>query len=60
LIETTISPSADFDSPRKNHSLETRPGGSIQDPADPGLELGRVEEKIEEGNTRCDLADLAS
>jgi len=26
LIETTISPSADFDSPRKNHSFEARPG----------------------------------
>ena len=26
------------------------------DPADPGLEPGRVEEKTGEGNTRCDLA----
>jgi len=36
------------------HSFETRPGGSTRDPADPGLELGRVEEKIGEGKTWCD------
>ena len=31
-----------------NHNFETRPGRSIWNPVDPGLELGRVEEKIEE------------
>jgi hypothetical protein len=31
-----------------NHSFETR------DSADPGLEPGRVDKKIEEGKTRCD------
>jgi hypothetical protein len=29
------------------------------DPADPGLELSRVEEKIEEKKTRCDPIDPA-
>ena len=31
-----------------DYSFET------QDPVNPGLELNRVEEKIEEGKTRCD------
>jgi len=39
-----------------NHSFETRPGGSTRDLADPGLEPGRVKEKIRERKTRCDLA----
>jgi len=30
------------------HSFKTRPGGSTQDPAYPGLELSRVEEKTGE------------
>jgi hypothetical protein len=38
------------------HSFETRSGESTWDPADPGLELGRGEEKIEEGKNRCDPA----
>jgi hypothetical protein len=38
------------------HSFETQPGGSIWDPVDPGLEPGRIEEKIEKGKTRCDPA----
>jgi len=38
------------------HSFETRSGKSTWDSADPGLELGRVEEKIEEGKNRCDPA----
>jgi hypothetical protein len=29
-----------------NHSFKTRPGESTRDPFDPGLELGRVYEKI--------------
>jgi hypothetical protein len=33
------------------HSLETRPGGSTRYPTNPGLEPGRVEEKIREGKT---------
>jgi len=35
-------------------SFETRPGGSTRDPADPGPEPGRVDEKTGEGKTRCD------
>jgi hypothetical protein len=35
-----------------DHSFETRPSGSIRDPADPRLEPGRVEEKIEKEKTR--------
>jgi hypothetical protein len=31
-----------------------------RDPADPELEPGRVEEKIEKVMTRCDLADLVT
>ena len=31
-----------------------RPGGSTRDPTDPGLEPGRVEEKMREEKTRCD------
>jgi hypothetical protein len=38
------------------HNFETRLGGSTWDPANPGLEPGRVEEKMGEGKTRCDLA----
>jgi hypothetical protein len=38
------------------HSFETRSGESTWDPADPGLELGRGEEKIEKGKNRCDPA----
>jgi hypothetical protein len=34
-------------------------GGSTRDSADPGLEPGRIEEKIGEGTTRCDPADPA-
>jgi hypothetical protein len=34
----------------------TWPGGSIWDPTNPGLEPGRVEEKIEKVMTRCDPA----
>jgi hypothetical protein len=36
------------------HSFETQPGGSIWDLVDPGLEPGRVEEKIEKEKTQCD------
>jgi len=35
-------------------------GGSTRDSVDPGLEPGRVEEKIGEGTTRCDPADPAT
>jgi len=38
------------------YSFETQPGGSIQDPANPKLELGQVEEKIGKFMTRCDPA----
>ena len=44
-------------------SIVLKPGwldGSIRDPADsadPELELGQVEEKIEEEKTWCDLVD---
>jgi len=33
--------------------------GPARDPADSGLEPGRVEEKSGEGKTRCDPADTA-
>jgi hypothetical protein len=33
--------------------------GPARDPGDPGLEPSRVEEKMREGKTRCDPADLA-
>jgi hypothetical protein len=33
-----------------------RPGESTREPANPGLELGRVEEKTGEEKTRCDPA----
>ena len=36
---------------------QVRPNGSTQDPADPRLEPGQVEEKIEEGKTRRDPVD---
>jgi len=39
------------------HSFETRPDGSTQDPADSRLEPGRVQEKIGEEKTWCDLVD---
>jgi hypothetical protein len=39
------------------HSFETRPGGSTRDPAESRLEPGRVQEKIGEEKTRCDLVD---
>jgi hypothetical protein len=39
-----------------NYSFETRPGRSTWDLADPGLESGRVEEKIEERKIRRDPA----
>jgi len=41
-------------------SIELKPGPTrrlIWDPADPGLEPGRVEKKTEKGKTRCDPAD---
>jgi hypothetical protein len=41
---------------KKKYSSETRSRGSTWDPADPGLKPGRVEEKMGEGKTRCDLA----
>jgi len=36
------------------HSFKTRPDGSTRDPADPGLELSRVEEKTGKEKTLCD------
>jgi hypothetical protein len=36
------------------YSFKIRPGGSTRDPADPGLESGRVEEKTGKEKTRCD------
>jgi hypothetical protein len=36
-------------------TIVLKPGGSIRDPVSPGLELGRVEEKIEKEETRSDL-----
>jgi hypothetical protein len=39
------------------YSFETRPGGSIRDPADLRLKLDQVEEKTGEGKTRRDPAD---
>jgi len=36
----------------KNHSFKTWSGGSTRDSIDPGLELDRVEEKIEKEKTR--------
>jgi hypothetical protein len=39
------------------YSFETRPGGLTWDLVDPGLEPGRIEEKIGEGKTRCDPVD---
>jgi hypothetical protein len=39
-----------------NHSFETWPS---LEPADLGLEPGRVDEKIEKVMTRCDSADPA-
>jgi hypothetical protein len=41
------------------HNFETRLGGSTWDPANPGLEAGRIEEKIGKGKIRCNLADSA-
>jgi hypothetical protein len=38
-------------------TIVLKPGPTQQ--VDPRLELGRVEEKMEEEKTRCDLADLA-
>jgi len=43
----------------KLHSFKTRPGGSTRDPADPGLEPGRVEEKTGKEKIRCEPADPA-
>ena len=40
------------------HTFETRPG-STRDPANPGLEPGRFNEKIEKVMTQCDPADPA-
>jgi hypothetical protein len=37
-----------------NHNFETRPSESTRDPADLGLEPGRVKEKIGKGKIRCD------
>jgi len=36
------------------YSSETRPGKLTRNPADPGLESGRVEEKIGKEKTWCD------
>jgi hypothetical protein len=43
----------------EKHSFETRPDESIRDPANPGLEPGWVEEKIEKEKTRYDPVDPA-
>jgi hypothetical protein len=41
-------------------TIVLKPDLTLQvDPADPGLELSRVEEKIEEKKTRCDPIDPA-
>ena len=37
-----------------HHSFETRPGRSTRDPTNPGLERGRVEEKIGKVMNQCD------
>jgi hypothetical protein len=37
-------------------TIVLKPGGSIRDPVSPGLELGRVEEKIKKEKTRSDPA----
>jgi polyphosphate kinase len=37
-----------------HYSFETRPGRSTRDPTDPGLEPGRVEEKIGKVINQCD------
>jgi hypothetical protein len=39
-----------------NHNFETRPSESTRDPADSGLEQGRVEDKIGKGKPRYDPA----